>query len=138
VSIRSKYEAGWAPWEALLFGKDENLSKRDLAVSLVASGRATDVPALFVCLFRENVELKKVNSKYILKSTLTPQLSRKKLESSSSSMERCQSMPTVVPTDSNSETKFCLGPVSAQSAETVWGRVWLTECFLFRQSTLYR
>ena len=72
---------------------------------------------LFVCLFRRNVELKKVNSKYILKSTLTPQLSRKQLHGSTSSIERCQSWPTVVQTDSNSEMKFYLGPVSAQSVE---------------------
>jgi hypothetical protein len=68
-------------------------------------------------LFRRNVELKKVNSKYILKSTLTPQLSRKQLHGSTSSIERCQSWPTVVQTDSNSEMKFYLGPVSAQSVE---------------------
>jgi hypothetical protein len=75
---------------------------------------------VFVCLFRRNVELKKVNSKYILKSTLTPQLSRKQFHSSSSSIERCQSWPNVVQTDSNSEMKFCLGPVScSRSAITV-------------------
>ena len=78
---------------------------------------------VFVCVFRRNVELKKVNSKYILKSTLTPQLSRKQFHSSSSSIERCQSWPNVVQTDSNSEMKFCLGPVSSRSAATVCGLV---------------
>lgn len=94
---------------------------------MVASGGATDDPALFVCvfvcLFRRNVELKKVNSKYILKSTLTPQLSRKQFHASSSSIERCQSWPNVVQADSNSEMKFYLGPVSARSAATVSGLV---------------
>ncbi|GFG35414.1 hypothetical protein Cfor_10139 [Coptotermes formosanus] len=59
---------------------------------------------------KRNVELKKVNSKYIFKSTLTPQLSRKQFHGSSSSIERCQSWPNVVQTDSNSEMKFYLGP----------------------------
>jgi hypothetical protein len=64
-----------------------------------------------VC-YRRNVELKKVNSKYILKSTLTPQMSRKQLSGSSASIDRCQSWPTVAQTDTNSELKFYLGPVS--------------------------
>ena len=76
---------------------------------------------MFVCLSRRNVELKKVNSKYILKSTLTPQLSRKQFHASSSSIERCQSWPNVVQTDSTSEMKFYLTPVSARSAATVCG-----------------
>ena len=89
----------------------------------ITEERQTIQHCLFVCLFRRNVELKKVNSKYILKSTLTPQLSRKQFHSSSGSIERCQSWPTVMQTESNSDTKFYLGPVSAQSAQTVCGIV---------------
>ncbi|KDR18837.1 glycine receptor subunit alpha-1-like isoform X1 [Zootermopsis nevadensis] len=59
---------------------------------------------------KRNVELKKVNSKYILKSTLTPQMSRKQIHSSTSSIDRCQSWPNVTQTDSNSDLKFYLGP----------------------------
>lgn len=46
----------------------------------------------FFSLFvpRKNVELKKVNSKYILKSTLTPKMKRKQTD-----LERCQSWPNV-------------------------------------------
>jgi hypothetical protein len=58
------------------------------------------------------VELKKVNSKYIFKSTLTPQMSRKQIHGSSSSIDRCQSWPNVTQTDSTSDLKFYLGPVS--------------------------
>lgn len=130
-----------APWEVFLFRADESLSKRDFAATVAASGAATGIPALFVCvfvrLFRRNVELKKVNSKYILKSTLTPQLSRKQFHASTSSIERCQSWPNVVQTDSNSEMYY-LGPVSARSGRTfvaLWA--WLTVCPLIRQSTLY-
>ncbi|KAL0269984.1 UNVERIFIED_CONTAM: hypothetical protein PYX00_007546 [Menopon gallinae] len=45
---------------------------------------------------KQNVALKKVNSKYILKSTLTPQLHRKQLHNN---MDRCQSWPSVVEDD---------------------------------------
>jgi hypothetical protein len=68
---------------------------------------------MFPVCCRRNVELKKVNSKYILKSTLTPQMSRKQFSGSSASIDRCQSWPTVVQTDSNSELKFYVGPVSS-------------------------
>jgi len=142
VSIISKQEVGWAPWEVFLFRGDENLSKRDFVSTVAAPGGATYDPALFVCvsvcLFRRNVELKKVNSKYILKSTLTPQLSRKQFHASTSSIERCQSWPNVGQTDSNSEMKFYLGTVSARTGRpfvALWA--WLTVCPLVSQSTLY-
>lgn len=48
-----------------------------------------------ICIrpYRKNVPLKKVNSKYILKSTLTPRLARKQFQknTSGSSMERSRS-----------------------------------------------
>nr|CAD7395474.1 unnamed protein product [Timema poppensis] len=60
---------------------------------------------------RKNVELKKVNSKYILKSTLTPQLARKNMGGRQSpngnSLDRCQSWPTVE--KDNSGELFYLG-----------------------------
>lgn len=123
-----------------------SLSLEEMKIShneiFAATGGATDDPALFVCvfvcLFRRNVELKKVNSKYILKSTLTPQLSRKQFHASTSSIERCQSWPNVGQTDSNSEMKFYLGPVSARSGRPFVALLaWLTVCPLIRQSTLY-
>ncbi|EEB15269.1 Acetylcholine receptor protein subunit delta precursor, putative [Pediculus humanus corporis] len=49
---------------------------------------------------KQNVALKKVNSKHILKSTLTPQLHRKQLNNY---IERCQSWPSVV--DENDKGK---------------------------------
>lgn len=44
---------------------------------------------------KNNVELKKVNTKYVLKSTLTPTLHRKQL-TRQSMMERCRSCPDMV------------------------------------------
>ncbi|KAJ9585824.1 hypothetical protein L9F63_020526 [Diploptera punctata] len=58
---------------------------------------------------KKNVELKKVNSKYILKSTLTPTMSRKQMNSSSTSIDRCQSWPSALETDSTNDLKFYLG-----------------------------
>jgi hypothetical protein len=64
---------------------------------------------LFVCLFRNDVELKKYKSKYILKSAVTPQPSRRKINESSSTLDRTQSMPSVAQTGSSGY----LSPVSA-------------------------
>lgn len=60
-------------------------------------------------LLRQNVALKKVNSKYILKSTLTPQLHRKQLNNH---FERCQSWPSVIEGDKNKEDVFYMNNVS--------------------------
>ncbi|XP_069700272.1 pH-sensitive chloride channel 2-like [Periplaneta americana] len=64
---------------------------------------------------KKNVELKKVNSKYILKSTLTPQMSRKQMHGSNTSIDRCQSWPSVVQTDSTNDLKFYLGPTDSNT-----------------------
>lgn len=40
---------------------------------------------------RKNVPLKKVNSKYILKSTLTPRLARKQFQKNTTGLERSRS-----------------------------------------------
>ena len=42
-------------------------------------------------MFRKNVPLKKVNSKYILKSTLTPKLARKQFQKNTTGLERSRS-----------------------------------------------
>lgn len=42
-------------------------------------------------VFRKNVPLKKVNSKYILKSTLTPRLARKQFHKNTTGLERSRS-----------------------------------------------
>lgn len=67
-------------------------------------------PLLYL-FFRQNVALKKVNSKYILKSTLTPQLHRKQLHNN---MDRCQSWPSVVDGEKSKqeENMFYLNSVS--------------------------
>lgn len=46
---------------------------------------------LFYFIFRKNVPLKKVNSKYILKSTLTPHLARKQFQKNTTNLERSRS-----------------------------------------------
>lgn len=48
-----------------------------------------EIKILFVC--RKNVPLKKVNSKYILKSTLTPRLARKQFQKNTVGLERSRS-----------------------------------------------
>lgn len=45
----------------------------------------------FENMFRKNVPLKKVNSKYILKSTLTPKLARKQFQKNTTGLERSRS-----------------------------------------------
>ncbi|KAK6639337.1 hypothetical protein RUM43_007609 [Polyplax serrata] len=52
---------------------------------------------------KQNVELKKVNSKYILKSTLTPQLHRKQLNNY---MGRCQSWPSVTESEKTKDVFY--------------------------------
>lgn len=46
---------------------------------------------MYLIFFRKNVPLKKVNSKYILKSTLTPRLARKQFHRNTTGLERSRS-----------------------------------------------
>ena len=61
------------------------------------------------CVYRNNVELKKVNTKYVLKSTLTPTLHRKQ-----TMMERCRSCPDMVEEGRKPQTEITALYVSQQ------------------------
>ncbi|XP_063231516.1 pH-sensitive chloride channel 2-like [Bacillus rossius redtenbacheri] len=67
---------------------------------------------------KKNVELKKVNSKYILKCTLTPQLGRKNL-GSSSNIDRCQSWPNVEKEMGSSNDMFYIGNSNKSNSNTL-------------------
>lgn len=53
---------------------------------------------------RKNVPLKKVNSKYILKSTLTPRLARKQFQKNTTGLERSRSWSSL--DNANNEQDF--------------------------------
>nr|XP_012220553.1 PREDICTED: kinesin-like protein KIF19 [Linepithema humile] len=55
---------------------------------------------------KKNVPLKKVNSKYILKSTLTPRLARKQFQKNTTGLERSRSWSSLDNTNTNSEQDF--------------------------------
>ncbi|XP_075222865.1 secretory chloride channel [Lycorma delicatula] len=63
---------------------------------------------------RRNVELKKVNSKYILKSTLTPQLKRKEM-----SLERCNSFTSVNESRFTSEFSINNSELTVTSTDSI-------------------
>lgn len=58
------------------------------------------------CLHRKNVPLKKVNSKYILKSTLTPRLARKQFQKNTTGLERSRSWSSLDNANTNNEQDF--------------------------------
>ncbi|EZA55080.1 Transducin beta-like protein [Ooceraea biroi] len=55
---------------------------------------------------KKNVPLKKVNSKYILKSTLTPRLARKQFQKNTTGLERSRSWSSLDNANMNSEQDF--------------------------------
>ncbi|XP_018044225.1 PREDICTED: glycine receptor subunit alpha-3-like [Atta colombica] len=55
---------------------------------------------------KKNVPLKKVNSKYILKSTLTPRLARKQFEKNTTGLERSRSWSSLDNASTNNEQDF--------------------------------
>ncbi|TGZ51696.1 Transducin beta-like protein 3 [Temnothorax longispinosus] len=59
-----------------------------------------------LCLRRKNVPLKKVNSKYILKSTLTPRLARKQFQKNTTGLERSRSWSSLDNANTNNEQDF--------------------------------
>ncbi|XP_071650612.1 pH-sensitive chloride channel 2 isoform X1 [Temnothorax longispinosus] len=55
---------------------------------------------------KKNVPLKKVNSKYILKSTLTPRLARKQFQKNTTGLERSRSWSSLDNANTNNEQDF--------------------------------
>lgn len=58
---------------------------------------------IFLNIFRKTVPLKKVNSKYILKSTLTPKLARKQFQKNTTGLERSRSWSSLDNTNTNDQ-----------------------------------